>query len=140
MRLTRRQTNLGIAELLQRKQPTWLKQVLETHGFEVEMTKASGDQGVDLLARKFGISIAIQVKGYSGSVGNAAVQQAYTGMTIYGCTHCAVITNSEFTSSAYEAAEKTDCILISNAEIESFVKGEFGPFYGIHRNTEPLAS
>ena len=107
----------------------FLRQLLECQGYSVEMTKASGDQGVDLIARVSGVSIAIQAKGYANNVGNAAVQQAYTGMAIYGCTHCAVITNSEFTQSAIAAARKTGCILVGCSEIPSFANGELSSFY-----------
>ena len=106
----------------------FLQATLETHGFDVETTPTSGDHGIDLIARHGTKSIAIQAKGYLNSVGNAAVQQAFTGMAIYGCTHCAVITNSEFTPSATHAADKTGCILVGAAEIMDLLNGKFGPF------------
>lgn len=111
----------------------FLLQLLDCQGFAVEMTPTSGDQGVDLVARKSGISIAIQAKGYANNVGNAAVQQAYTGMAIYGCTHCAVVTNSEFTASAQDAAKKTGCILVGCSDILSFARGTLESFHSIGR-------
>ena len=109
----------------------FLLQLLECHDFDAEMTSASGDQGVDLIATRHEASIAIQAKGYANNVGNTAVQQVYTGMAVYGCTHCVVITNSEFTSSAREAAEKTGCILIGCSDILSFANGTLESFFSI---------
>jgi HJR/Mrr/RecB family endonuclease len=106
----------------------FLQKILDCHGYAVEMTRTTGDQGIDLIAQKNGISIAIQAKGYAGSVGNDAVQQAFTGMTIYGCSHCAVITNSEFSQSAIDAANKTGCILVSGPEIIAFAQGQLEVF------------
>jgi HJR/Mrr/RecB family endonuclease len=115
----------------------FLQKILDCHGYAVEMTRTTGDQGIDLIARKNGISVAIQAKGYAGSVGNDAVQQAFTGMTIHGCSHCAVITNSEFTQSAIDAANGTGCILVSGSEITALAQGELEVF---SRLSEPPGS
>lgn len=101
----------------------FLAEVFHELGYEVEQTGQSGDQGVDLIAERQGQRIAIQAKGYVDSVGNAAVQQAYTGKAFYSCHSCAVITNSRFTTSAQEAAAKVDCILINEENFEDFVMG-----------------
>jgi hypothetical protein len=59
--------------------------VLEDNGFKyVALTKGSGDQGVDITAERNGRTYAIQCKNYEGSVGNFAVQEAYTGAQFYG--------------------------------------------------------
>jgi restriction system protein len=58
-------------------------------GFSVRKTKVTGDQGVDLIVEGEGRLIAVQAKGYTGSVGNKAVQEVYAGMAFYGHT-CAV--------------------------------------------------
>ena len=59
-------------------------QYLKRNGFtKVQVTKASGDQGIDIIAtkeKKYGI----QCKYYSGAVGNKAVQEAYAGSKFYG--------------------------------------------------------
>lgn len=49
-------------------------QVLSDNGFRhVTVTRASGDQGIDILAVRNGRTYAIQCKNYAGAVGNAAV-------------------------------------------------------------------
>ena len=58
--------------------------LLEKRGFEeVEVTKGSGDYGVDILAEKDGVTYAIQCKRYDGPVGVKAVQEAYAGRDYY---------------------------------------------------------
>ncbi len=44
-------------------------------GYTVEVTKASGDQGIDIIAIRDGIKIGIQTKCYGGVVSNKAVQE-----------------------------------------------------------------
>lgn len=86
---------------------------LVEQGFrDIEMTRASGDYGVDILASKGGIRYAVQCKYYSSHVGISAVQQAAAGMTYYGCQRAMVITNSTFTSAAKALADKTGVILL----------------------------
>jgi len=99
---------------------TWegyLEQIFLKHGCKVERTKVTGDQGVDLIVSQGRIRLAVQAKGYAGSVGNKAVQEVVAGRIYYQCTHSAVITNSSFTKSAQELAEKTNCILIDGSGI-----------------------
>ena len=99
---------------------TWegyLEQIFLKHGYKVERTKVTGDQGVDLIVSHGRIRLAVQAKGYAGSVGNKAVQEVVAGRIYYQCTHSAVITNSSFTKSAQELAEKTDCILIDGSGV-----------------------
>ena len=74
--------------------------LLKTHGFmEVEVTKGSGDFGVDILAQRDGISYAIQCKCYDKPIGVKAVQEVYAGRDYYDCMVGAVMTNQYFTAS-----------------------------------------
>ncbi len=58
--------------------------LLEQNGFiDVEVTKGSGDYGVDVLAEKDGVTYAVQCKRYDGPVGVKAVQEAYAGRDYY---------------------------------------------------------
>lgn len=79
--------------------------ILESNGFtNIEVTQGSGDHGIDILAEKDDISYAIQCKCYSSNIGNAAVQQAYSGRCIYKKDIAVVITNQYFTTQAKEDA------------------------------------
>ena len=86
--------------------------ILEFNGYvKIEQTKASGDNGIDVLAEKDTISYAIQCKCYSKPVGNKAVQEAFTGNMFYKKLNAVVMTNNIFTKSAIETAEKTNVLL-----------------------------
>jgi hypothetical protein len=52
------------------------------------------------------------------------VQEAFTGMAHYRCDGCAVVTNSQFTSSAISVAESTNCLLVHEGNFREFVFGE----------------
>jgi hypothetical protein len=102
----------------------FLQEVLVANGYTVERTPKSADRGVDLIALKGNARIAIQAKGYAGNVGNDAIQQAFTGMAIYRCQRCVVITNSEFTRQAREDAAHVGCLLIDGAAIPDLIRGD----------------
>lgn len=74
-------------------------------GYDCEVTKASRDQGIDVVASKNQIKIGIQAKCYSNKVSNSAIQEVVTGMKYYNCDKGIVVTNNYFTSSAIEIAQ-----------------------------------
>lgn len=86
--------------------------LLEADGFtDVQVTRGSGDYGIDILAEKDGVTYAIQCKRYAGLVGVKAVQEAYAGRDYYDRMVGAVLTNQYFTSPAVEAATKLKILL-----------------------------
>ena len=87
--------------------------VLTSYGWLTNLTVTSGDQGVDVLARKGRISVVIQCKLYSRPVGNDAVQQAIAGRQFTGATHAAVVSNQPYTRSAKELAARDYVLLLS---------------------------
>lgn len=78
---------------------------------EISKTQSSGDFGIDIIALKNGIKYAIQCKLYSSTVGNKAVQEAYSGKDYYNCHLAVVITNNYFTAPAKKQAEQTGVLL-----------------------------
>lgn len=86
--------------------------ILIANGFELaENTPASGDFGVDILARKDGMTYAIQCKRYLEPVGLEAVQQVYAGRAYYECHVAVVLTNQTFTANAQKLADKLGVVL-----------------------------
>lgn len=84
-------------------------EILQRNGFSrVQVTQSSGDQGVDIIARKHRKKYGIQCKYYSYPVGNKAVQEAYAGANFYDCDKAMVMTNLTFTRAATELAEKLE--------------------------------
>ncbi len=98
-------------------------ELLRKHGFlEVEVTKGSGDYGIDILAEKDGITYAIQCKCYATPVGVKAIQEAYAGRDYYDCMVGAVLTNQYFTTPAVEAAKKLKILLWDRGYLESMME------------------
>ena len=94
-------------------------ELLKKCGFlEVEVTRGSGDYGIDILAEKDGITYAIQCKCYSAPVGVKAVQEAYAGRDYYDRMVGAVLTNQYFTRPAMEAAKKLKILLWHRGYLE----------------------
>ena len=98
-------------------------QVFDALGASAEVAQTTGDQGIDLLVRFGKILIAVQAKGYVGSVGIETVQQVIAGKNHYGCDRAAVITNSRFTAPARALAASNRCFLIGEQEFPAFVLG-----------------
>ena len=97
-------------------------EILSKNGFtDVQITPGSGDQGIDVLAKKDGIFYGIQCKCYSSDIGNKAVQEAYAGKTFYGCHVAVVLTNRHFTKSAKELADSNHVLLWDREELEHLI-------------------
>ena len=87
--------------------------ILEARHFRnVRQTKASGDQGADIIATHNDEIYAIQCKCYKQNITNKAVQEVYTAKAIYHCQKAIVVTNRYFTNSAKTAGDATGVILI----------------------------
>lgn len=99
----------------------FLVKIFQTIGYDVKETKRTQDQGADLFVTRFGKSIVIQAKNYSGSVGNSAVQQAISAKTFYACDEAMVVTNSYFTKSAKELAESAMVRLVDRSELQKYL-------------------
>ena len=82
--------------------------LLRRNGYKkVEVTRASMDQGIDIIAYKRKTSYGIQCKNHANKITNKAVQEAYTGCCFYGLDVPVVLTNNFFTIPAQQLAEKT---------------------------------
>jgi len=100
-------------------------QLLERRGFEeVEVTRGSGDYGIDILAEKEGVTYAIQCKRYTAPVGVKAIQEAYAGRDYYDRMVGAVMTNQYFTTPAVEAAKKLKILLWDGGYLEEMLAEE----------------
>lgn len=95
-----------------------LKRLFEAMNYKVKVIGKTGDQGGDLVLNKDGKRILIQAKRYTGSVGNAAVQQAFAAKSHYDCTDAAVVTTGEFTREARELAKTTQVELFDKMELQ----------------------
>lgn len=86
-------------------------------GWRTSLTKGSGDQGVDVIAKRNGTVLVVQCKKYGQPVGNAAVQEVIAAKAYMRAKYAAVITNASYTKSAIELASSTDVLLLHHTEI-----------------------
>ena len=85
-----------------------IAKLFKAMGYSVSTTKASNDQGIDVIAERMSLEgnerIGIQAKCYSGSVGNSAIQEVVAGMAYYKLNKAIVVTNNYFTKGAIKLA------------------------------------
>ena len=89
-------------------------------------TKASWDQGVDLIVKINDVKIAIQCKFYSSPVGNDAIQQVIAGKLYYKCDEAMVVSNAAFISSAQDLANETKVILVNYKKLKTVLSNMYG--------------
>ena len=100
----------------------FIKEIYIILGYTVEKTKKSGDQGIDLIVKKHFRRIGIQLKRYSHTVGNSAVQEAVAGRRYYQLDKVCVLTNSTYTKSAKELAKVNKVELIDRENLKELIK------------------
>ena len=103
----------------------WCADALKAQGWRCELTKVSGDAGVDVVARKDAVTLAVQVKQWGKPVSLKAVQEVVAGKAIYGATHAAVVSVSGYRRSAVRLARANSVALLTHvqlADIERFIR------------------
>ncbi|WP_342549990.1 restriction endonuclease [Paenibacillus sp. FSL P2-0089] len=91
-------------------------------GYLTTVTKGSGDQGIDVIVEKNDLKYGIQVKCYSNTVTNKAIQEVVAGIAHYKLDRGIVITNNYFTSSATELALSNNILLWDRNIIKEKIK------------------
>lgn len=96
--------------------------ILRDGGWEARQTPKSGDQGVDIIAERDGISVAIQCKNYRQPVGNKAVQEVLAGKSYEHADFAAVVSPAPYTKAARDLASATGVLLLHHEELRDFGK------------------
>ncbi|MGI9123501.1 MAG: restriction endonuclease [Mycobacterium sp.] len=91
--------------------------VLRGVGFSVEVTRASGDFGVDLIATRDGIRTAVQCKRQARAVNGSAIQQVVAGAAVHDCQATMVVSNHHYTRAAEHLAEVHGCTLVDRVRL-----------------------
>lgn len=91
--------------------------LLRQAGWDANTTKATGDQGADVIAKKNGICLIVQCKLYNKPVGNAAVQQANSAKLFYQANMAAVVSNQPYTLSAKQLAQSLEVLLLHHDQL-----------------------
>jgi restriction system protein len=93
--------------------------LLSRTGWDARTTRASGDQGVDVIATRRGVRLVLQCKLYSTPVGNAAVQEAAAAKLHERADMGGVVTNFTFTPAAKTLAQTTGTLLLHHSQLAS---------------------
>lgn len=96
-------------------------QLLKRRGYrDVRLTEYY-DLGVDIIAKKDGVTWGIQTKRYSNPVRADAVRQVYAALSRYKCDRAMVVTNSTFSAPAKILADDNRIILIDRYALAKMV-------------------
>ncbi len=92
-------------------------QLLNQNSWQTCVTKKSGDQGADIIAKKNNDKIVIQCKKHNKPVGNKSVQEIYAAKEFYKATRGIVVSNNVFTRSAKLLAKKLNIDLLNHKDL-----------------------
>ncbi len=93
-------------------------------GYDVELTPSTGDYGVDVVAKKDGNTVAIQVKKYEQGnlIGTQVVQQTLGAMWRVKADQSIIVTTSGFTVYAKEQAKEAPIELWDKKALHEMVR------------------
>lgn len=94
-------------------------QEFKSFGWTASKTPAGGDKGVDILATKESVTIAVQCKNWSTKVNIGAVQEVYSGKDYYNADFAIVLSESGATAQALELSGKLKTLIINKERIRS---------------------
>lgn len=86
-------------------------------GWDASTTKGSGDQGIDVVARRGADTLVLQCKLYTSTVGNKAVQQVIAGRAYAAAQYAAVVSNAPFSKAARQLADRTGVLLLHHSDL-----------------------
>lgn len=96
--------------------------LLTEAGWRARPTRASHDQGADIIAEHGNTRLVVQCKRYGKPVGNGAVQEVAAAARHWSGDLAAVVSNAGFTPAARKLAASTGVILLHHDDLP-----EFGP-------------
>jgi restriction system protein len=99
----------------------YVAKLMRSRGYSVQVTKGSGDLGVDLIVQSGITKYAVQTKRYDKKVPRTAVSDAVAGMKIYDCNIAMVITNNYFQKGAIDLAKVNNCILVDRNVLTEWI-------------------
>lgn len=96
--------------------------ILKGIGWQARVTQSSRDHGADVIAEKRGVRVVIQCKRYSQPVGNKAVQEAHSALSLYAGNVACVVAPSGFTSQARREANGLNIHLLHHSDLEELMR------------------
>lgn len=108
-----------------RKFEFYAAEMLTYDGFKrVQVTKSSGDYGVDVIAYKGGHKWAFQCKRHSKNLGLKPIQEVYAGAKRYKADKAVVFTNVYFTPNARSLAQTLHVELWDRAHLANMIQSK----------------
>lgn len=102
----------------------YLAEMLLALGAVVQLTKKSGESGVDIIAEFGPRRVAIQANVADRTVDAGPVRAIASARDALQCVACAIIGNGRFNSAAIRLAAEQRCLLIGVDNFEKFALGE----------------
>ena len=102
----------------------FLADLFKKMGYTVDVTPKSRDQGADIIIRHNNDITAVQVKNYTQSVSNSAIQEVVAAKKYYQANKAMVVTSSFFTPSAIDLAYANDVILWDGDKLKQILTEE----------------
>lgn len=99
----------------------FLGTIFKRLNYKVEVTKASGDFGADLILWKDKKKIIVQAKRYKNKVPIKAIQEIVGAKAFYNADEIWVITNSHFTDPAVKLANANGVKLIERNQLANII-------------------
>lgn len=104
----------------------YVAELLKKNGYsQVNLTPASGDFGVDILAVKDNRKWAFQCKNYRSNLGIGPIQEVFSGAVKYKAQTSVVITNSYFTKNAQEFANSLGVLLWDRTVLAKLINSAY---------------
>lgn len=101
----------------------YMQRLFELLGYTAIRTPLTGDQGADLIIAKDNIKTAVQLKKYTGSISNKAIQEIVAAKDYYKADKAMVVTNSSFTEGAIDLALANNVELWDGEKIKELISG-----------------
>jgi restriction system protein len=129
MKLTKRQVKRfrRIRRLSQMKQmdPVEFEEftgwLYERRGYRASTTAISGDEGIDLVLRRWGKKIIVQCKRYAGNVGQPIVRDLYGAMIHSGAGEAHLVTTGTISQQAEDWAAGKPIVLVDGSDLVAWV-------------------
>lgn len=99
----------------------YLADLLRKRGYTNIQLTEKFDFGIDIIAKKDGITWGIQAKRYTNPVKAEAVRQAYTALNRYKCGRAMVITNSTYSNPARILAKDNQIPLVDREILSEWI-------------------
>ena len=97
--------------------------LFRTMGYGVSRTPTSGDQGVDLVLRKNGVTTVVQCKAHKNGVGPAVVRELYGSMTALRADNAILACTGGFTKGVHKFVEGKPIRLLDASAIARMAEG-----------------